>query len=368
MKKNILNIAVAGTLAFGAASAMAEDMYRGAWYALPGISYNWTDSDLDADDDIGAFIRLGKELTPDWDIQAGLSYTSPDEDSNLSTGGEYKQTALGVDALYMFSRDKFRPFLLVGAGVARNKLDYSNLDWGDSKTSWMGNVGAGFQYLVNDTFGLQADLRQVWSRAETGLAGDRDTETIGNTVLNLGAIFRFGAPPPKVVAAPEPAPAPAPVAAVVEPPKPAPAPEPAPAPAPEPCKPTVETITISAEQLFNFDKSGISDQGKQSLDEIAAKLKQHDDIELVMVTGHTDRIGSEAYNQKLSERRANAVKDYLGAQGVNANRMQAVGKGESEPVVDCKGVKGSKKLIECLAPNRRVIIEATHKQEVGCGK
>src|SRR5690348_10243348 len=111
MNKKFLNIAVASTLALGAASAMAEeDMYRGAWYALPGLSYNWTDSDVKADDDVGAFIRLGKELSPNWDIQAGAAYTRPDENSNLSTGGKYKQTLLGVDALYMFSRDKFRPF------------------------------------------------------------------------------------------------------------------------------------------------------------------------------------------------------------------------------------------------------------------
>jgi OOP family OmpA-OmpF porin len=269
----------------------------------------------------------------------------------------------------MFSRDNFRPFLLAGVGAARNDIDYSNANWGGSKTSWMGNVGAGFQYLVNDTFGLQADVRQVWSRAETGLAGNHDTETIGNTMLNFGAIFRFGAPTPAPVvaaapvpvAAPAPAPAPEPVA-----PPPAPKPAPAPVPVAEPCKPTVETITKSAEQLFGFDKSVISDQGKLELNEIADKLKKHPAIELVLVTGHTDRIGSDAYNLKLSDRRAAAVKDYLIAQGVNANRMQAAGKGETEPVVDCKGVKGSKNLIECLAPNRRVVIEATYKQESGC--
>jgi OOP family OmpA-OmpF porin len=118
--------------------------------------------------------------------------------------------------------------------------------------------------------------------------------------------------------------------------------------------------------LFAFDKSSLKAGSKPILDEVAEKIKQHTDIELVMVTGHTDRIGSDAYNQKLSERRANTVKQYLVSQGVDASRLQAVGKGESEPVVDCKGVHGSKKLIECLAPNRRVIVDATHKQEVGC--
>lgn len=361
MKKNLIGMAVAATLGFAAFSASADDMYRGAWYALPGISYNWTDGDLDADDDVGGFIKLGKELSPSWDVQVGGAYTRADEDSSLSNSGKYKQTLLGVDALYMFSRDKFRPFLLAGLGAARNKVDYSNLEWGGSKTSWMANLGVGFQYLINDTFGLQADLREVWSRAETGLAGDRDTETIGNTVLNLGAIIRFGAPALAPVAAPEPTPEPVALA-------PEPTPEPAPAPEPVKCEPKVETITFQAERLFGFDKWKLKQDSYPFLDDIAAKIKEHKDIELVMVTGHTDRIGSEAYNQKLSERRANVVKQYLVDKGVDASLIKTEGKGESEPVVDCKGVRG-KALIECLAPNRRVVITTTHKEEsTTCGK
>ena len=84
------------------------------------------------------------------------------------------------------------------------------------------------------------------------------------------------------------------------------------------------------------------------------------------MTGHTDLIGSDIYNQKLSERRADAVKKYLAGHGIKDVRIKAIGKGESEPVVDCKAVKGNKQVIECLAPNRRVVVEATHKQEDGC--
>jgi OOP family OmpA-OmpF porin len=76
----------------------------------------------------------------------------------------------------------------------------------------------------------------------------------------------------------------------------------------------------------------------------------------LLITGHTDRIGDANYNQKLSERRANQVKKYLVSQGIEENRLHAVGKGENEPVVDCKGVRG-KKAIECLQPNRRVVVE-----------
>lgn len=367
MRKNIINIAVAASLGLAAFAASADDMYRGAWYLVPGVSYMNTDSDLDANNGGGAFIKLGKELSEKWDIQAGLGYNRAGEDTNIpGAGGRYKQTTLGIDALYMFSRDKFRPFLLAGIGAARNNVDYNGIPTLEdrSKTSWLANVGLGAQYLFNDSFGLQADLRHQWSRSNAkapGTSFDADG-TIGNTLLSLGGIFRFGAP----AAAPLPAaePIPEPVAAAE--PAPAPAPEPAPAPAAEPCKPQFETVTISAEKLFGFDKSKLQDGSKPILDEAAAKLKANPDLGLVLVTGHTDRIGSEAYNQKLSERRAKQVKEYLVSQGVDASRLQAVGKGESEPVVACDGVKGRKKLIECLQPNRRVVISAEKQVETGC--
>ena len=371
MNNSLIQIAVVATLGLTALSASAEDMYRGAWYALPGISYMDTDNDLNAGNGGGAFIKFGKEISPRWDLQGGLGYNTSNENGIPGASGRYKQTTLGLDALYMLSRDKFRPFVLVGAGVARNKLAYSipapNNDLSNTKTGWMANVGLGAQYLVSDTFGLQADLRQQWSRAKGGLDNNLDgtnvshSETISNTLLSLGGIFRFGAPKPMpVVAAAEPvsAPyiAPEPVVEV--------APAPAPVAAVEPCKPKFETVTISAEKLFGFDKSKLQEGSKPILDGVVAKLKEHSEFKLVMVSGYTDRIGSEAYNQKLSEHRANEVKDYIVSQGIDASRLQVIGKGESEAVVDCKGVKG-KKLVECLAPNRRVVIldEEQHKVE-----
>ncbi len=211
---------------------------------------------------------------------------------------------------------------------------------------------------LHDKFGIQADLRHQWSKAEAkNAAGTVDAdETIGNTLFNVGGIFRFGAPAPVVAEA---APEPAPIAA-------APEPMPEPAPAPVVCTPQMDTITVSAEKLFAFDKANISDEGKEALNEAAAKIKENPVLKAVIVTGHTDRIGSDAYNQKLSERRANLVKDYLAAQGVDPSIVEAVGKGESEPVVQCTGNKKTKKLIECLQPNRRVTIQAEGQKETGC--
>lgn len=364
MKKSFLGLAIASAFVFASQVAQAEDMYRGAWYVVPGATYMNTDNDLEADNGRGGFLSIGKELSEHWDIQGRLGYNRADEDTGIAgASGKYKQTTLGLDALYMFSRDKFRPFLLAGIGAARNNVDYSNAGLTDkSNTSWMANVGLGAQYLFNDKFGIQADVRHQWSRADARNAArtvDADG-TIGNTLVNLGGIFRFGAPAP-VVEEPTPEPTPEPVAAAE------PAPEPAPAPAPAPvCKPQNETVTVSAEKLFGFDKANLREEGRKVLEETAAKIKANPEINAVIVTGHTDRIGSDAYNQKLSERRAKIVADYLIAQGVDSNIITSEGKGKSEPVVECEGKKVTKKLISCLQPNRRVDIRAEGTKQVGC--
>lgn len=367
MKKNILNIAVAATLAFVASIANAEDMYRGAWYAVPGASYVNPDSDLESSNrGAGVFLRLGKELSEHWDIQFGASHARASNDIN-GVGGKYKQSLLGVDALYFFSRSQFRPFVLAGFGVARNKVDYSRINLDDkSQTSPFGNVGAGAQYLISDNFGLQADVRHVWSRAGTESVGAdvgrlNADRTVGNTYVNLGAIFRFGAAAPvaKVETTPEPA------APYVKPVAAAPEQKVESLPAIPACVEKFKTVEVSAEKLFGFDQATLREDGKAELDAAILTIKGHPAITLVMVTGHTDRIGSDAYNQKLSERRANQVKEYMIANGVDGSRLKAVGKGKSMPVVGCEGLRGAA-VVECLAPNRRVEISAEEKIQAGC--
>ncbi len=359
MKKNMVNIALMAVFSLVATHSVAEEAYSGRWYALPGISYINTDSDLDADNGYGASLRFGKQISDHWDVQAGGSYARANEDLGQGGSGKYKQTLMGVDALYMMSRDKLRPFLLVGLGAARNNVDYklAGSSVGGSQTSWMANVGAGIQYSINDQFGIQADVRHVLSEADTV---NRNDKVVGNTYVNIGAIFNFGAPA-KVAVAESALPAPA------APLAPAEKASEMSVPAAVACKPTFETITVSAEKLFGFDKYDLKYDGKVELDAAAQKLIDNADVDLVLVTGHTDRIGSIAYNQKLSERRANTVKEYLISQGVDASRLRAVGKGESEPVAACKdrSLKGDK-LIECLQPNRRVVISAEKQRENAC--
>lgn len=362
MKKKLLGLMIASTMAFGS-TANADEMYDGAWYLLPGVSYMNTDNDLDAKDGGGVFLKFGREISQHWDLQGGIGYNKADEDvSGNIVSGDYRQSTMSLDALYMFSRDKFRPFLLGGLGVARNDIDYklrsTGANIGNEKTSWLGNVGVGAQYLFTDAFGLQADIRQQWSRAEDAAGDD---ETISNTLFNLGGIFRFGTPKaaPVVAAAPEPAYDPLPAIA----PRDEYVPEPL--NIVEACSPKMETITISAEELFGFDRATLKSDGEIQLNGVAEKINTNPGIELVMVIGHTDRIGSAAYNQRLSERRAEMVAKYLVSQGVDPSRLQSMGRGETEPVVECSGIRG-KALIECLQPNRRVEITAQTTKEVGC--
>jgi OOP family OmpA-OmpF porin len=144
------------------------------------------------------------------------------------------------------------------------------------------------------------------------------------------------------------------------PPPPAPpAPPPPPPPKPAAPAPQVQKITLASKALFDFDKAVLKPEGKAAIDtEIVAKLKDVQKLELVLVTGHTDRIGSQAYNQKLSERRADAVRDYLVSKGVAKDKIETLGMGKTQPVpgVKCE-MKAMKELIACLAPNRRVEVE-----------
>lgn len=154
-------------------------------------------------------------------------------------------------------------------------------------------------------------------------------------------------------AAVAPAPEPKPVEAAVIPPAVIAVAPPAP-------EPVVQKISFSGDAFFDFDKAELKPEGKAKLDDLAQQLDGAT-YDTILVIGHTDRFGSSKYNQKLSERRAQAVKDYLLGKGIPPNRIEAKGMGETQPVTkpgECRGAR-SAKVTACLQPDRRVDIEVS---------
>ncbi len=234
------------------------------------------------------------------------------------------------------SRDTFSATGAVGVGNAnarKNDVNYK--------------VGLGLQYEFSESFLVRAEAERYRINDAIGNIGDIN-------LYSVSLVFPFGRSP---------AAAPRPVAAAPAYVEPAPAPAAAPAPTPPAAivaAPTPQRVSFSADSLFAFNASDVGPDGKVALDDLARKLNGTQ-FDVITVEGHTDRLGSSAYNQQLSMRRAQAVKDYLvSSGGIDANKVQAIGKGESNPVTrpdDCRDGTPRTQLIACLRADRRVDVD-----------
>jgi OmpA-OmpF porin, OOP family len=328
--------------------APAAGSYHPSWYLLPSVNAIDPDSRFGVSEYGGGFgLRLGKPIAPMWDVQAGTTYSRA-----WDQGNSIRRNTLGADLLFMFSREQFRPFILAGGGVEYNKGVKDGRRAND--TSPFLNVGVGMQYSFDQQWGMQADVRRTYSYISSNHFGFNHA---GNNIVTVGLSYAFDKPAaPRPMAVAEPAPAPMVVAPAPQPVRAEPVArvEPAPAPPPAPV-PRFERFTLTSTELFGFNSSQL--QGSQpKLDEVAAVLNRNPQAGEVAITGYTDRLGATKYNQELSQRRADEVKGYLISKGVPANRISSVGKGESNPVVECKDRQRSA-LIRCLEPNRRVEME-----------
>jgi OOP family OmpA-OmpF porin len=224
------------------------------------------------------------------------------------------------------------------------RMPYSSTSPGQRSTDL--KVGLGLAYAFTPSLSMRLEAERYRFKDGVGNRGNAD-------MISVGLLYRFGVKPQSVYVAAAPAPmvaaAPAPVAA---PPMVAPMPAPAP--------PAPMRVTFSADALFDFDKSTIKPAGEQELDKFAAQLRgvQYDGVR---ITGHTDRLGPHDYNLKLSERRAQAVREYLIHDGIASTKLEARGVDGADPVThgECKGNKPTAALIACLQPDRRVEVEVT---------
>ncbi|HUX65121.1 outer membrane beta-barrel protein [Sulfuricella sp.] len=268
--------------------------------------------------------------------------------------GNIKLRGLNLDAVGILPiTDKFSAFGRVGLNYAEARDTFTGtgavnvLDPNPSKRDTNYKFGLGLQYALTDSLAVRAEAERYRINDAVGNKGDVD-------LVSVGLVYKFGGKSP----------APAPRAAASEPVAAAPAPQPTvvtpPPPPPAATKPAPRRVTFSADSLFDFDKSTVKPAGRQDLDKLAADLRGAD-FDVVKVTGYSDRIGSHAYNMKLSTRRAEAVQTYLvESAGIPAGKITARGVDGANPVTkpgECKGKKATKKLIACLGPDRRVEVE-----------
>lgn len=265
--------------------------------------------------------------------------------------GNIKLTGYNLDLVGTVPlTDRFSAFARVGANNAEATDHFVGTGFvnvinpNPRKRDTNVKYGVGLQYAFNDALAMRVEGERYRVNDAVGNKGDVD-------LISAGLIYRFGRTKPMpatyVSRAPDPVPeivAPAPVTPV------APLPPATPA-----VQPRFERYTLSATDLFAFNSAELQ-MPQPKLDEIATALNRNREVTNVAITGYADRIGSNQYNLKLSERRAASVRDYLMNKGVDSSRMKTEGKGEANPVVVCTNKKRAD-LIACLQPNRRVEVE-----------
>ncbi len=305
-------------------------------------AYNWSASVKNKNWMVG--IGLDVPFGDRWMFTGSVLYEKTDGSSDMTAQDNYgnplplpnypniKTTSLNLKGTYKFNRN-----WLATLGYAYQKYDYTD----DQYTGYLNSLPS-----LNATTGANTESQRSY------LNGWNAFQSYDANIVY--ATLRFSWDPPSIPA-PAMKVAEAPPKPVVAPPPP-PATPPAPAPAPAPA-PQVQKVTLDSKVLFDFNKAVLKPEGRAAIDsQVIGKLAQIQKLDVVIVTGHTDRIGSEAANQKLSEERAKAVGDYLGSKGVDKTKIRTIGMGEKQPVAQCDQ-KDMKALIACLQPNRRVDVE-----------
>ena len=335
---SLLSAMVVSSLALSA-TAMAQDAsYDDRWYITAGAGANIQDSSRDTENAATYTLGVGKFVNPRWSVDAELNYQNPKTNRNEDLN--WSQYGISLDARRHFRQEgrTWNPYALMGVGYQRAEEEYEAIDTSGPRERKDGYASAKLG------FGVQGDFDRVSVRGELYARGDFDRDSVSSSdnrfvdgVAQLSLVMPLGTR-----------------VAQVTPPAEAPVVDVAPAPQPVYEQPAPATLDLQS-AYFAFDKSDLTEDGRRALNEAATALKQNSAIR-ARVSGHTDSIGSERYNQGLSERRAQAAYDYLLQQGVNPAQLEGpVGHGESQPAADNSTAEGR-------AKNRRADVEAANNQ------
>jgi OOP family OmpA-OmpF porin len=293
----------------------------------------------------GYKLYLGKQMNRYFAIEGGyfdlgkFGFNATTSDGGV-LNGDVGFRGVNLDLVgQMPLSERFSLLGRAGMAYAKSSAHFSGnrlfavTDPNPSQRKLNGKIGVGLEYKFSEALALRGEVERYRVNDAVGNRGDVD-------LVSVNLVYKLGRPaasaPVAYVAPPVAEPAPAPQAEATAPPAPAP-------------QPVSEKVSFAAEALFDFDKSIVKPQGKTALDDLLTKL-QGMNTEVMITVGHTDSVGSDAYNQKLSLRRADAVKAYLISKGIDGSRVYTEGKGETQPLADNKTADGR-------AKNRRVTVE-----------
>lgn len=317
--KNTVGIVVGAAIAASGMPVMAQS--AGSVEVEAFAKRYFTDSRHNLTDGTLVGGSLGYFVTDDVLLNIGLgTYKSLEVDGGPNDGEDIDGKLAHVEAVYHFGQGALRPY--VSGGFAHQELEQPGTNVDDRTT--MAVAGFGVKNYLNENFFVKAGVDALYGLDH------------GNTEwqAGVGVGLNFGGAAP-VVAQAEPAPAPAP----------------APEPAPE-----VQSVRVELDVKFDFDRDTIRPEYRQDIQSLAEFMKTYPSV-TTTVEGHTDSVGTDAYNKDLSERRANSVREALIAEGVESSRVNAAGHGEANPIADNSTADGR-------AMNRRVEAEVETEVEV----
>jgi OOP family OmpA-OmpF porin len=314
--KNTVGLVVGSAIAASSIPAMAMSQ-QGSVEVEAFADRYFTDSMYDMNDGTLVGGSIGYFLTDDVLLNVGLGKYEGLEAND--TKEDIDGSLFQVEAVHHFGESNIRPY--VSAGLAHQELEPKGTNENDRTT--MAMAGVGIKNYLNENFFVKAGLDALYGFDH------------GNTEwqAGVGLGINFGSKKEEAV-----------VAA-------APAPMPAPEPAPE-----MQSVRVELDVLFDFDKDTIRPEYRQDIQSLAEFMKTYPSV-TTTVEGHTDSVGSDAYNQNLSERRANAVREALIGEGVDGSRVSSAGYGESRPIADNSTDEGR-------SMNRRVEAEVEAEVEV----